>query len=326
MVFAEYIWIDGDPENTRLQSKMRVLDSAPDEAVPSGFPTWSFDATSTRQGGVHAECLLVPVCVARDPFREDGYLVLCEVLCPGRLPHQTNTRAKLQALAEGSLKREGHRVGYEQDYTLFQDGRPLGFPCIGAPDPDAGYYCGVGSERAFGRQVAEEHAQRCVAAGLLFAGYQAERMPGQWEFRIDAHERGGEEDVLSVADHLWLARWILERVGENHGIGVCFAQRPMKGGWADASLDVTFSTAAMRCPSQGLGAITDAATLLEAASLADGAGLEISVPVTVAQKGYGHLRALHGSPKADPYTVARRFVAALEPEAEQPEPAAELVA
>ncbi|GIR38288.1 MAG: hypothetical protein CM15mP49_36730 [Actinomycetota bacterium] len=43
---------------------------------------------------------------------------------------------------------------------------------------------------------------------LKISGTNAEVMPGQWEFQI------GPAGTVEVGDHLWIARYLLYRVGE----------------------------------------------------------------------------------------------------------------
>ncbi len=55
-------------------------------------------------------------------------LVLCEVLLPETMePHPTNTRAACAAVAEKFAAHEPW-FGMEQEYTFFEEGRPLGWP------------------------------------------------------------------------------------------------------------------------------------------------------------------------------------------------------
>ena len=49
----------------------------------------------------------------------------------------------------------------------------------------------------------------CLEAGLAISGINGEVMPAQWEFQI------GPIGAPTVGDHLWLARWLLYRIGED---------------------------------------------------------------------------------------------------------------
>ena len=59
--------------------------------------------------------------------------------------------------------------------------KPLGLTKM---EEQGQYYCSVGAENAFGRELAEEHLAACVAAGIKISGINAEVAPGQWEFQI----------------------------------------------------------------------------------------------------------------------------------------------
>jgi len=265
---AEYIWLDGATPTQRLRSKTRIVALAENERVTiESFPTWSFDGSSTYQAaGDDSDLILKPANFIPDPLRGAGnFLVLCEVLDPDGTPHATNTRARLrQVLAAGAAEHEPW-LGFEQEYTLLRGGTPLGFPTAGFPAPQGPYYCGVGADVAFGRPVVEAHTRACLEAGLMIYGTNAEVLPGQWEFQVGYRGVPGESaDPLTVADHLWLARWLLWRVAEDQGVVPTLAAKPVKGDWNGSGLHTNFSTRATRAAGTGLAAIWRAVQALGA--------------------------------------------------------------
>jgi glutamine synthetase len=130
--------------------------------------------------------------------------------------------------------------GIEQEYTFFKDGRPLGFPAAGYPAPQGPYYCGVGADEVFGRDIVEAHTTACIDAGLAISGTNAEVMPGQWEFQI------GPVGPVEVSDHLWMGRYLLYRVAEDFGVNASIIAKPMRGDWNGAGAHTNFSTNGMR--------------------------------------------------------------------------------
>jgi glutamine synthetase len=232
---AEYIWIDGTEPTARLRSKTKVLADGAD------LPIWGFDGSSTNQApGSNSDCVLQPVFSCPDPIRGgDNKLVMCEVLLTDMTPHPTNTRALLRPVAEKFAKHES-LFGIEQEYTFFKKAHPLGFPTGGFPAPQGFYYCGVGADEVYGREVVEKHLDNCLAAGLAISGINAEVMPGQWEFQV------GPLGPIDVADQLWLARWLLYRTAEEFGISATLDPKPVKGDWNGAGAHTNFSTKAMR--------------------------------------------------------------------------------
>jgi glutamine synthetase len=247
---AEYIWIDGTEPTALLRSKTKIL---ADGAQP---PVWGFDGSSTNQAEGHAsDRVLRPVFSCPDPTRGgDSVLVLCEVEDIDFTAHESNTRAANREVAERFAEQEAW-FGIEQEYTLFQDGRPLGFPVGGFPGPQGPYYCGAGADVIFGREVVEKHLEWSLAAGLKISGINAEVMPGQWEFQV------GPAGPTEVADHLWVARYLLKRAGELFGVSVSFDAKPLKGDWNGAGAHTNFSTKAMR---EGYDAIVTACEALGA--------------------------------------------------------------
>jgi glutamine synthetase len=54
----------------------------------------------------------------------------------------------------------------------------------------------------------------CLYAGVNISGINAEVMPAQWEFQV------GPCEGIEMGDHLWMARFLLLRIGEEWGITV----------------------------------------------------------------------------------------------------------
>ena len=340
--FAEYLWIDGSRPTQSIRSKARVV-HVPEDPSVADFPNWSFDGSSTGQAeGNDSDCILVPVRVYADPFRGPGnYLVLCEVDNADGSTHESNHRAAMRSVVAEAGRELDPWLGFEQEYTMFRDGRPLGFPENGFPAPQGQYYCSAGSENAFGREVAEEHAQACISAGIMIYGINAEVMPGQWEFQVGYRGIDGERgDAMRVADDVWVSRYLLNRVGEKHGIRISFDCKPIKGDWNGAGMHTNFSTAYTRDANYGIDAIHRIIDSLEAhheehiAEYGDKLaerltgdhetcsievfrsgvahrGASIRIPQPVALKGYGYLEDRRPGANSDPYKVGACLVGAV---------------
>ena len=162
-----------------------------------------------------------------------------EVCLPDGTVHESNTRAKLVEIAE-KYKDEESWFGIEQEYTFFVGRSPLGWPEGGYPAPQGPFYCGVGADEVFGRDIVEDHMEACLEAGITFSGINAEVMPGQWEFQV------GPVGATDAGDQLWLARWLLYRIAEEYGVNATLHPKPVKGDWNGAGAHTNFSTKAMR--------------------------------------------------------------------------------
>lgn len=235
---AEYIWIDGTEPTPLMRSKTKVVEDGKEPG------TWGFDGSSTNQApGANSDCVLAPVFQTPDPLRGgDDVLVLCEVQLPGTFePHVTNHRAACVEVAE-KFKDQEPWFGIEQEYTFFQEGRPMGWPVEGYyyPAPQGPYYCGVGAVEIAGREIVEDHTAACIKAGIGIAGTNAEVMLGQWEFQV------GPLGTVEVADHLWMARFLLYRIAEDYGVNASISAKPIKGDWNGAGCHTNFSTNKMR--------------------------------------------------------------------------------
>lgn len=335
-----YIWIDGSSPTQTLRSKVKILPLKEKKLTVDECPQWSFDGSSTYQASGHeSDLILQPVCIVNDPILGEGnFLALCEVLNPDGTPHSTNKRAKLVKLMEKVRESHDPWIGFEQEYTLFNGQQPLGWPERGYPAPQGPFYCGVGADEVFGRQLVEHHAQACLDAGLMLYGVNAEVMPGQWEFQIGYRGVDSESaDPITASDHLWIARWLLYRIGEDFNVSAKLHPKPIKGDWNGAGKHTNFSTKATRDPKNGMAAIEQAIKALEKRHnehiAVYGADLElrltgkhetaninqfiagvghrgasVRIPLPVAQKGYGYLEDRRPGANANPYEVATVLV------------------
>jgi len=246
-ITLEYIWIDGKRPTPALRSKTKIVDDIKIKYEKpininkyDKIPYWGFDGSSTQQAtGDNSDCILKPVKLYKDPLRKHGYLVLCEVYNVDETPHISNTRHKL-ANTYNKYKNEYPIFGIEQEYTFFKGSSPLGFPLGGFAQPQGNYYCGIGADEVFGRDIVEEHMMACIDIGLMIEGINAEVMPGQWEFQI------GAGDPLSVSDDIWIGRYLLYRIAAKYGVSATLYPKPVRGDWNGAGAHTNFSTKLMR--------------------------------------------------------------------------------
>jgi glutamine synthetase len=317
---AEYIWIDGQKPTAKLRSKTKII---PDGEEP---PIWGFDGSSTEQApGRDSDCVLRPVFVRPDPIRGgDNILVMCEVLDTDMTPHESNTRAACLAVYE---KYKDHEpwFGLEQEYTFFKDGRPHGWPIGGYPAPQGGYYCGVGADEIWGRDVVEAHTKNCIDAGLDISGTNAEVMIGQWEFQI------GPVNPVELGDQVWLARWLLYRTAEDFDVSAHLMPKPVKGDWNGAGAHANFSTTETRenyeavvaaCEALGkahdehirhygagieerLTGLHETAPWTEYSYGVSDRGASVRIPWQVHRDGKGYIEDRRPNANVDPYVVTR---------------------
>ncbi len=317
---AEYIWIDGQKPTAKLRSKAKVI------AEGEEPPIWAFDGSSTNQAtGDQSDCVLNPVFVCPDPVRGgNNKLVMCEVPLTDMTPHPSNTRAACAEASKNYAELDTW-FGIEQEYTYFDGIKPLGWPDNGFPAPQGGYYCGVGSDEVFGRPIVEAHLDACIYAGLAIAGINGEVMPGQWEFQI------GPVGTPTVGDHLWVARWLLYRIGEQFNVSATLDPKPVRGDWNGAGAHTNFSTVTMRNDYDACVAAAEALgknTELHIANYGDrieerltgehetlsykefrwgvsDRGASVRIPWQVARDRKGYIEDRRPNANCDPYLVTR---------------------
>jgi glutamine synthetase len=326
-VKLEYVWLDGYKPTQSLRSKTKIEKEFSGKLAD--LPMWGFDGSSTEQApGGSSDCLLKPVFVVPDPQRKNGYLVMCEVLSADGTPHESNGRAGIED------DDNDFWFGFEQEYFLWDNktNRPLGFPAGGFPGPQGPYYCSVGAANSYGRHIIEEHLDVCLEAGLNVEGINAEVATGQWEFQIFA--KGAKE----AGDQIWIARYLLERIGEKYGVSINWHCKPLGAlDWNGSGMHANFSNSTLR--NAGSKAVFEKVCEAfrpvvkehiavygadnhlrltgkhETASINDFSygvsdrGASIRIPISSVQRGWkGYLEDRRPNSSADPYKVAARII------------------
>ena len=233
-----YVWIDAFGklrEKTKIfnNDELNILDSSKAGFVRLFYklPDWNFDGSSTGQAtGDKSDVLLKPRYMYFDPFRNfekcRSYIVLCDTYNQDGTPHVTNKRF---ACAEREHEvQEKHKLlfGVEQEYIVYQQGLPYYWetiqnPVKGITGIQGQYYCSIGCDNNFIREIMEAHLEMCMLAGLSIRGTNAEVTPSQGEYQL------GELSGLELADQHWLSKYILERVCENRHCTPVYDPKPL---------------------------------------------------------------------------------------------------
>jgi glutamine synthetase len=264
----EYVWIDGSDlkttkqviegipfTRTGLRSKSKTVYHEVNEI--KDVPKWNFDGSSTGQAeGTDSEVNLLPVALFNDPFRGGKHkLVMCACYDANWTRTKSNHRHLASIFFDQAPDQEPW-FGLEQEYFLFTaNGRPLGWH--DDPYQIKDHYCGVGTHNVAGRSIVEKHYQLCLSAGIKISGINAEVTPGQWEFQV------GPCLGIEAGDHLWMARYILNRVCEENGVICNFHPKPLNNPWNGSGCHVNFSTKKMRAHQTGYQHILSAIKKLE---------------------------------------------------------------
>lgn len=328
-VKLEYIWLDGYTPEPNLRSKTKIISVEDADAVTlKDCGEWSFDGSSTEQAeGSSSDCLLNPVAIYPDTARHNGFLVMCEVLDAKRNVHPSNGRG-------GWEDDPDLWVAFEQEYFFMLDGAPLGFPKGGYPGPQGPYYCSVGSANAKGREIVEEHLDACLDAGIGITGINAEVATGQWEFQCFA--KGAKKS----ADDLWVARYLLARTAEAHGLDIEIHPKPVKGDWNGSGMHANFSNTEIRTAGseeaikaicekfrpvheehiavygssndQRLTGLHETQSIDQFSYGVSDRGASIRIPIATVENGWsGYIEDRRPASNADPYKVAGRILATL---------------
>ena len=329
----EYVWLDGYKPTQSLRSKVKVDDYA---------DVWSFDGSSTKQAtGDNSDCILNPVAEYRtlDRIRADatqtrpgleGTYVMCEVLMANHEPHESNTRTQCQNLVS-----DDWWFGFEQEYFMYKDSRPLGWPEYGEPREQGDYYCGVGCDNVVGREIVDRHTEACMNADIGITGTNAEVALGQWEFQVLG--KG-----VKAGDDLWMARYILIKIAEWHGVSINLHPKPLgQTDWNGSGMHTNFSNNKMRdtgseelmnsmCDALGavhsegikeygsdndqrLTGLHETQSIDQFSYGVSDRGASIRIPIYTVQNNWnGYLEDRRPASNADPYRIINHIVSTLD--------------
>ena len=191
--------------------------------------------------------------------------------------------------------------------------------------------CSVGGKNTHGRDLVEEHADQCIAAGLNFEGINQEVASGQWEFQLFA------KGAKKAGDEIWIGRYLLDRLTEKYGYYIEYHPKPIKGDWNGSGMHANFSNTLLRtCGSkETYEAVCEAfrpvtkehiavygefndqrlTGLHETASINDFSygisdrGASIRIPIITVEKGWkGWLEDRRPASNGDPYKIAARII------------------
>ena len=232
----EYIWLDGytPVPNLRGKTQIKEFDSFP---TLEQLPLWGFDGSSTRQaeGTTPIACSSPSPSIRTAPARTA--CSSCAKSCCPTASRRIHQRPRDHSRRSGRLVRL--RAGI---FPL--SGRPSArLPRRWLPAPQGPYYTGVGYKNVgdIARQIVEEHLDLCLDAGINHEGINAEVAKGQWEFQIFG--KGSKK----AADEMWIARYILQRLGEKYGVDIEYHCKPLGDtDWNGSGMHANFSTTYLR--------------------------------------------------------------------------------
>lgn len=338
-IIATYIWNDGD----NLRSKIKIIQYKycfPPNKLLS-FPEWNFDGSSTGQSETkNSDLFIKPVYFCKNPLYQETktkryYLVLCQVMNPDGSAHITNNYAKLNDFVNSNqdlFDTADTWFGIEQEYIILdKNGDAYDIDNIGDKIiyNNNQHYCSVGTGKAMGSNIVDEHMNMCIDAGLKICGINAEVTASQWEFQI------GPLDAFDVSAELWIARYILIKIAEKYNACITFHPKPFAQ-FNGSGAHTNFSTKEMREPG-GLTKIYEAIDKLsknhkdhinvygkyndqrlsgtnETAHINTFSygncdrGSSIRIPINVLKDGYGYLEDRRPAANMDPYLVTERIL------------------
>jgi glutamine synthetase len=261
----EYVWLDGD---STLRSKTKILNLTSNitqykRITINSIPKWNYDGSSTKQAfGSNSEIILKPQALYKCPFRMNdySYLVMCDTYDTENNPLNNNHRLKAKKIFDNYLDQKPW-YGIEQEFFMI-DNDTHSVLEIKNLEQIGLHYCGIGLNYK-SRIIMDKLLDACLNAGLNISGINAEVAVGQWEYQI------GPVEGIHAGDQVWISRYILQRLAEEHNVTIDFSPKPIKGEVNGSGCHTNFSTCEMRtkynesCKMTGLDVINKAIQQLE---------------------------------------------------------------
>lgn len=324
---VDYIWVDGNQYAARVRNKSRVL-PLPDQPQIDDYPAWTFDGSLTDQEGSE-DLHLIPVRQYVNPFKGGrNYLVLCEVNDATSYAHFSNHRSGLRLLLDNSnIAPHQAWLGFGQHYSLV--------PLADAEDAMSKQATGQGDaaldeadrRQTLGDRIAEAHAKACLDAGVHLHSWHRSSYQDHRVFQLGCRDEDDHCDALQMADDLWVARYLLERLAEDFNQAVVYDSLA-----AQAPLATSISTVKTRSELGGIAEIQRAISVLETLEIVDKTSNEFKrqfyrsedfnpgytsrqsafrIPAAVVLGRCGYFVDQRPRAKSDPYRIAQYLLGSL---------------
>ena len=275
---ADYVWISPDGD---LESKTRIIPVGVDankEPVPV-IDRWTAHTN-------HGPILLSPCHYLPDPLRpQPSFITLCEVRDKDDNCPVSNHRNTLRHLLG---RDQTIWWGFRQEYELYES-------AVNVEAAPKEHFA-----------VAERHLGACMDAGLMI--HSADLATGNFKVGHRGMPATVDPDAptaLVVADHLWIARYLLTKVAREYGL---------EPSYANLQCAAFFSTERMRNLAPTGIDLADNIIRLGTALASDEDSSwrpDLRACVVAQQGGFECLEDQNPPGTMDPYQIAGRLLAAI---------------